>query len=454
MFLRVLSERKPGRPPKGKPATLQEAHQRIEELEKQYVEEATAREELYCRSEFLALRLKWSEIKVAELCGETVSEETGPQKKRQIKKKEKEQTLEKMRDLVESCKYLSKGQIAEHTPFSRSQLDRWQNGEQLERKERAEKLLPETTVENAAKTIATFPHFGGRKGQAYMDYHQKGHIGQKEYDKIKKSARRLFLQEVLRRGLFPERKFYEHVRPAAVGEIWAEDFTDLVVEGHSFKVAVLLDVYDSYYHGAAAGRQATAALVASPVEQALKQTGGTGPKEFLLSDNGSQYISENHRKLLTSKEIVHRLIPACFPEYNGTAEGGMREFKSVFYNVWERRQREGADEGKNLLERVRAAVQETVRLMNDGIPRPCLGGVTPADVHFGRKHEKQREVRDYREKEAARRDVPPWRRSYREVLTAGLEIKEMSDGELVTKTTFFCRKPLRRIARRNRECVG
>jgi hypothetical protein len=89
MLAKALSERKPGRPPKGKPTTLQEALQRIEELEKRHIAEATEREKLYCRSEFLALRLKWAEIEAAELRGETASEETGPQKKRQIKKKRK-----------------------------------------------------------------------------------------------------------------------------------------------------------------------------------------------------------------------------------------------------------------------------------------------------------------------------------------------------------------------------
>ena len=350
--------------------------------------------------------------------------------------------------------HIRKGQITAQSPFSRSQLYRWEKGEGLERKQREGKLLPEETVENAVKTIATFPHFGGRKGQAYMDYHRLGHLGQKEYGKIKRNLRRLFMQEVNRRRLFRERESYEHVRPPAPGRIWGEDITDLVVERTQFKVALVLDVFDGYYLGAEAGRRATAEFVGAPVKQALELTDGQGPSEFLLSDNGSQYVSEKHRELLTSKEIVHRLIPACVPQYNGTVEGGMREFKSVFYNVWERRCREGAGEEEKLLDRVRAAVRETVELLNESIPRPSLGGVTPADVHFGRHEAKRKEVRQYVEKEKARKDVPPWRRSYWEILKSGLGLEEMSDGELLTKTAFFHRKPLRRIAQRNRESVG
>ena len=50
----------------------------------------------------------------------------------------------------------------------------------------------------------------------------------------------------------------------------------------------------------------------------------------------------------------------------------MRELKSVFYNVWERRDREDADEEKSLLERVEAALSETVvrrRTMRSRAPR-------------------------------------------------------------------------------------
>lgn len=362
--------------------------------------------------------------------------------------------MKKISQLVERCRRLSKEQIVSQTCFSRSQVYRWLKGEQLARKARSRKTLPEQTLENAAGVIATFPHFSGRKGQDYLLYHELGLIGEKAYEGVKKSVRRLLLEEAGRRELFAEKAFYEHVRPQKVGEIWAEDFTELVVEGQTFKAALLLDVFDQYYLGSAVAQRATAALVGRPVDQALAANGGRGPEKFLLSDNGSQYISEQHGELLTSAEIVQRRIPACVPQYNGSAEGGMREFKSVFYNVWERRKREGADEEKSLRERVEAAVAETVALLNESIPRPCLGGVTPGDVHYGRQEAKQQQVREYREAEQARRDVAPWQRSYWEILKSGLGLAKMASGELLTKLAFFGRKPLRRIAQRNRGCVG
>jgi hypothetical protein len=103
---------------------------------------------------------------------------------------------------------------------------------------------------------------------------------------------------------------------------------------------------------------------------------------------------------------------------------------------------------------VEVAVAETVALLNESIPRPCLGGVTPADVHYGRQETKQQQVREYREAEQARRDVAPCQRSYWEILKSGLGLASMTSGELLTKLAFFGRKPLRRIAQRNQESVG
>ncbi len=339
------------------------------------------------------------------------------------------------------------------TLFSRSQLYRWRQGRQLERKERQHKVVAQTTVAKAAALVAMFPHLGGRKGQAYMLYHEWGYLGMRAYDRIRWNVKRVLVQAVSERKLLPGREFYEHVRAEKVGEIWAEDFTEVTLEGSTFKAAVLLDAYDSYYLGWAVAARATAELVRRPVNQALEKD-GKGPGKFLLSDNGSQYISEAHEQLLTSAEIVQRRIPSCIPQYNGCVEGGMRELKSVFYNVWERRIREGADEGKILLERVEASLRETVRLMNEEIPRPSLGGVTPADVHSGQQQARRRQLEEYRKAECSRRDVPPWGRKYWDVLKSAVDAAQMTSGELLTKLAFFCSSPLRRIARRNRDCVA
>ena len=81
--------RKPGRKPEGRPSTLEDARECIEAMEEKYECEATERELLYCRSEFLKLRLKWAEIEAAELRGEPVDDAKVPVKKRQVKKRKR-----------------------------------------------------------------------------------------------------------------------------------------------------------------------------------------------------------------------------------------------------------------------------------------------------------------------------------------------------------------------------
>jgi len=314
--------------------------------------------------------------------------------------------------------------------------------------------LPEKTVENVAAVIADYPHFSGRKGQAYMIYHRLGYVGMNMYDTIKKNVKRLLVQEASSRKLFPSHTSFEHIRPDRVGQIWAEDFTELTVCGHKFMLAILIDVFDQLKLGVAVAPRATVELVAEPVNQALAETGGRGPELFLLSDNGVQYISDEHDRLLSTAEIVHRRIPACTPQYNGWVECEIKEFKNVFYNVLERRERKNTDKEKMLLERVKTAVDETKRLLNEVVPRPSLGGVTPADVHYGESSAKNEANRKYYETERKRQSDVPWSRGYWDVLKAGINTKAMTAKEVMTKLAFFLPKPLRRIAKLNKEGVG
>ncbi len=106
------------------------------------------------------------------------------------------------------------------------------------------------------------------------------------------------------------------------------------------------------------------------------------------------------------------------------------------------------------MERVRAAVDETKRLLNEEVPRPSLNGVTPADVHNDRHFAKIEANRKYYEKERKKPTDSPWSRGYWDVLKAGLRLNEMTAKEVMTKLVFFLPKPLRRIANLNREGVG
>lgn len=352
-----------------------------------------------------------------------------------------------------ACSRLTQEQIMSQTDFSRSRLYQWRRGLK-DRKQRERKLICELTAQNAVKVIIAYPHMGGRKAQAYMIYHRLGCISMGAYDRIKKSVKRLLVQYVVAQKLLPARTEYHHEKALAVHEIWAEDFTDLVVYGCVFKLALLIDVASDYYLGIAVSSRASAALVAKPVEQALEKNNRKGPEKFLLSDNGTPYVSDEHGRLLDKAAIIQKRIPSCVPQYNGSMECGGKEFKNVFYNVFAAREKEEADKEKSLLSRVESAVEQTAHIMNHVIPRPCLQGVTPADVNEGRCHATIEANRDYVRAEQEKPDPPPWKKSYWEVIKEAMGLKEKTKLELLTKFSFFCRRPLRTITRLGREGVG
>ena len=337
---------------------------------------------------------------------------------------------------------------------SRSQLYQWCSNVR-ERKPRQPKALAEEVIARATAVIVMFPHFGGGKGQAYLLYHQLGLIGQRAFDGLKKMVKRILCQEASGRRDRPGgREAYEHIRPQGVGQIWAEDFTEVVVDGETFKIALLIDVYSHYILGWALARRATESLVARPVLQALEVGAGKPPELFLLEDNGRQYTSEDHQRLLTSHEIVSRHVPPYTPQYNGAVECGGKEFKNVFYTQWEVRPATAADKEKNLLEEAEQVAAATVRLLNQVIPRPALGGVTPADVQQGEKKRRRQEIEQYRLEELVKPEPPPPSRPIWEVVKQEVKAEVMGTKELLTKLAFFGMRPLRRVAQLNREVWG
>ncbi len=337
---------------------------------------------------------------------------------------------------------------------SRSQLYKWCRGVE-ERPQRPTRVLPEEVVARATEVITMFPHFGGTKGQAYMLYHQLGLIGQKSFDRLKKTVKRVLIQEASSRNDRPAcRQSYEHIRAGNVGEIWAEDFTEVVVDQQTFKIALLIDVYSHYILGWALSRRATEALVAQPVFQALEANNGEPPQRFLLEDNGRQYTSEGHQQMLTSRDIVSRHVPPYTPQYNGAVECGGKEFKNIFYTQWESAPSKTADKEKNLIQRATETAEKTVHLLNEVIPRPALGGVTPADVQQGSQECRQREIEKYRQMESKKPDPPAWSRPIWDVVKQAVRAETMSTKEVLTRLAFFGFRPLRRIAQLNREVWG
>jgi transposase InsO family protein len=358
--------------------------------------------------------------------------------------------------------YLNRYQLIRESSYSKSQFYQWLksgiNGNGIaERKPRECKAVSQEVVMGAVKVIGKYPHFSASKGQCYMIYHQLGYIPHHLYKSIKKMVKRLIFQEVSKRKLLPERTSYKHERPENPGEIWAEDFTQLRVCGRKFYAALVIDVAISYYLGGAASIRPDDKMVEAPIAQALKLTGDQGPKRFLLSDNGPQYISTQHGDFLDKLDIIQKRIPSCKPEYNGSIECGIKEFKNVFYNVWAQIGMAVLVklEEEELLECVQLVIVETIRRMNQEIPRPSLKGVTPGDVREGIAGERIEINRKYVEQELSKKEViKPWNRKDWKLIKEGLFKGTISNLELMTKFCFFLKRPLRKLAELRLEVLG
>lgn len=359
--------------------------------------------------------------------------------------------------LLSVCRYLNQYQLIKESNYSKSQMYDWLKSGVRERKPRPCQSVSSEVVSRAVGVIRKYPHFSGPKGQCYMIYHQLGYLPQHLYKILKKMVKRLVFQEVSNRKLLPERTSYEHERPANGGEIWAEDFMELRVCGKKVYAALVIDVAMTYYLGGRASFRPDEEMVQAPVLQALELTGGQGPKRFLLSDNGAQYTGTQHGDFLDMLSIIQKRIPACKPEFNGSVECGIKEFKNVFYNVWAEKEKTGYREleARELLKYVQLAVTETLWLMNEEIPRPGLKGVTPADVWKGKDVERIEINRKYLESEQAKKEViEPWNKKDWGFVKKHFFKETISNLVLMTKFCFFLKRPLRKLAKLEWELLG
>ena len=349
---------------------------------------------------------------------------------------------------------MSNQELIQSGQHSKSILYEWLKGP-TERKQREVTLIPEEVAMNAIEVIINYPHFGGVKGQAYMIYHRLGYIPQHSYQSLKRAVSRVVFQEVSAQHLLPKPSVYEHERPQDINEIWAEDFTKVTVLGFSYPVAFVADVFSTKYLGYSTQQRESSELVEEPVVMAVEKNNNAGPKAFMLSDHGSQYVSTAHGELLAKHEIVQKHIPACKPQYNGSIECGMRDFKSIFYNVFAQHDfkefaaigLDATDKKKKLFEPVRSSVKKSIEILNEQIPRPSLAGVTPNDVDTGCAEQKRKLNHDYLMKQQIKEKVSRWSKSKYELVKDVLHNKNLSKKELLIKHYFFQKRPLRRISK-------
>ena len=296
------------------------------------------------------------------------------------------------------CVHLRRERIMELSEIVTSQIYEWLKGPE-DRKPREHKKLPVRIVEQAVRVIVRYPHWGGKKGAAFMLYHSMAVIAEKVYHWVKVAVIWALQREIRSRHLLPAPPAHSHQAPAAPDEIWSADFTHARVEGVVIFLSAVRDNRSLYVLGHEASLGAGVELVLSPLRQALAHSDGKGPTEFHLTDRGSQYTCTVYEQALEQAGIKHRVIPPGKPWFNGVAENGMGTIKKHFYRLWyaQKDRPDAPVDKRDVLRRARTCLAQAIEELNTEIPCPSLAGVTPQDVHCGSAAAKREEIRAFRD---------------------------------------------------------
>ena len=129
---------------------------------------------------------------------------------------------------------------------------------------------------------------------------------------------------------------------------------------------------------------------------------------------------------------------------------------NVFYNVWGKVEESNVKNLKRhkLLKHVQKVIDETIRRMNEEIPRLNLKGVTSADVLRGNAEERRERNRLYLENEQKKEVIEPWNRKDWGFVRKHFFKETISNHELMTKFCFFLKQPLRKLAKLGGEVLG
>jgi transposase InsO family protein len=209
---------------------------------------------------------------------------------------------------------------------------------------RRESCIADEDIEQAVKQIVDYPYLGGKKGSLKLQCDEKALIGSTTYQALKQQLKALAARELLRRKQESElavdqykrqrekEEPFAKVAPQDNHDVWAIDFLNLLLFGVYFRICVVYDIYSQSYLSIIPAINATCSVAEHALEQACSYSGRT-PNLFLLSDNGSQFISDDFEKAKEKLNIQSRFIPRGQPWYNGALESGNRDFRKVLYTT-------------------------------------------------------------------------------------------------------------------------
>ena len=284
-----------------------------------------------------------------------------------------------------------------------------------ERKQR-DSAIPMADLEAAVNQILSVPFLGGRKGALKLLNDQKGLLGETLYSEIKAhlilaSEKAYFdrkLAAQLEKDMYKrtEKDDFQTVEVSEVHEVWAIDYTCFDLLGVRFGICVVYELYSQAYLAVVPGLCSNIDLAIEAVTEA-RNFSETFPQRYLLSDNGSQFCSDDFQEVLDLAKVNHRTTPRGKPWYNGALESGNRDLKRALYTIAMYKAceektitRKGTSE-HTIFGFLKDCCSNVFTLINDHLPRVKFG-LVPNDIINNRiqsKYQQNRKYVDYKRAE-------------------------------------------------------
>ena len=334
-----------------------------------------------------------------------------------IKKKEKEGLVNLAREHENKYPELTQEErlkCIDRTPGSYNHLCKT-----IRDRQERETVIPEEDIEAAIEQIINHPFLGGRKGALKLLEDQKALIGETYYKEIKKQLMDLSEEEYSKRKKVSELKtnqykrqnvneeHFEKIETTKCHDVWAIDFTELKLLGIRFYVCVVYDLFSQAYLSVIASQTPTMEVAIEAVEQAVHYANAK-PSGFILSDNGSQFLSKNYQDLLVRLGLNELRIPAGKPWYNGALESGNRDIKKTILTIAFYKAcinpaitRTGVCR-EEIFGFLKVCCGESLSVINKEIPRPKFG-TTPLAVLNGDVLKKKQERDAFKSKKKKER---------------------------------------------------
>jgi putative transposase len=137
----------------------------------------------------------------------------------------------------------------------------------------------------------------------------------------------LIPKHTLRKG---DNKWDPHRSPSSADEVWQSDLTYIRYRSRDYYLLLFLDVYSRFIVYWRLCLQMTGETVRDAFEDALDET---GEHPILQTDNGSCYISQEFKTLLSRAEIEHHYIHPHCPNENAEIERVNRTVKEGLHPV-------------------------------------------------------------------------------------------------------------------------